>query len=113
MPAAGTEPIEERDGNLSKGQDQHRNPQSDIAIAQAATMRPILDVARDKLGIQPAQLSPYGHYKAKLSLDYVKSLDSKPDGKLILATAITPTPAGQAKTTTPSRPAAPPTPLAQ
>jgi len=85
---------------LAKGSDQHRNPQSDIAIAQAATMRPILDVARDKLGIQPAQLSPYGHYKAKLSLDYVKSLDSKPDGKLILVSAITPTPAGEGKTTT-------------
>src|SRR5712671_600415 len=63
-------------------------------------MRPILDVARDKLGIQPAQFSPYGHYKAKLSLDYVKSLDSRPDGKLILVSAITPTPAGEGKTTT-------------
>src|SRR6266852_1969684 len=100
MPAAGTEPINKGDGNLAKGQDQHRNPQSDIAIAQAATMRPILDVARDKLDIQPAQLSPYGHYKAKLSLDFVKSVEARPDGKLILVSAITPTPAGEGKTTT-------------
>ncbi len=47
-------------------------------------MRPIVDVAREKLGIGAAQLSPYGHYKAKVSLDYVKSLASRPDGKLIL-----------------------------
>jgi formate--tetrahydrofolate ligase len=85
---------------VSKGQDQHRNPQSDIAIAQAATMRPILDVARDKLGIDAAQLSPYGHTKAKISLDYIKSLESRKDGKLILVSAITPTPAGEGKTTT-------------
>jgi formate--tetrahydrofolate ligase len=85
---------------LAKGQDQHRNPQSDIAIAQGATMRPILDVAREKLGIKPEQLSPYGHYKAKLSLDFIKGLETKPDGKLILVSAITPTPAGEGKTTT-------------
>jgi formate--tetrahydrofolate ligase len=85
---------------LAKGPDQHRNPQSDIAIAQHATMRPILDVARDKLGIKSEQLSPYGHYKAKLSLDFVKSLERKPDGKLILVSAITPTTAGEGKTTT-------------
>src|SRR5260370_36021386 len=63
-------------------------------------MRPILDVAGDKLDIQPAQLSPYGHHKAKLSLDYIKSLEPRPDGKLILVSAITPTPAGEGKTTT-------------
>src|SRR4051812_19872486 len=63
-------------------------------------MRPILDVAREKLGITPEQLSPYGHYKAKLSLDFIKSLETRPDGKLILVTAITPTPAGEGKTTT-------------
>lgn len=85
---------------MSKGPDQHRNPQSDIAIAQAATMRPIIDVARDKLGIEPAQLSPYGTTKAKLSLDYIKSLESRKNGKLILVSAITPTPAGEGKTTT-------------
>ena len=63
-------------------------------------MRPILDVAREKLGITPEQLSPYGHYKAKLSLDFIKSLETRPDGKLILVSAITPTPAGEGKTTT-------------
>src|SRR5260370_5737580 len=63
-------------------------------------MRPILDVAHDKLGIQPAQLSPYGHHKAKLSLDFIKTLEGRPDGKLILVSAITPTPAGEGKTTT-------------
>ncbi|MBV9521604.1 MAG: formate--tetrahydrofolate ligase, partial [Alphaproteobacteria bacterium] len=73
---------------------------SDIAIAQAAEMRPIIDVAREKLGISAAQLSPYGHYKAKLSLDAVNALSGRPDGKLILVSAITPTPAGEGKTTT-------------
>ena len=85
---------------MSKGQDQHKNPQSDIAIAQAAAMRPILDVARDKLGIEAKHLSPYGNTKAKLSLDYIKSLESRKNGKLILVSAITPTPAGEGKTTT-------------
>jgi formate--tetrahydrofolate ligase len=85
---------------LAKGSDQHRHPQSDIAIAQAARMRPIVDVARDKLGIAPEQLSPYGHHKAKLSLDFIKSLEGRPDGRLILVSAITPTPAGEGKTTT-------------
>jgi formate--tetrahydrofolate ligase len=63
-------------------------------------MRPILDVAKDKLGIDAEDLVPYGHYKAKVSLDYIDSLKDKPDGKLILVTAITPTPAGEGKTTT-------------
>jgi formate--tetrahydrofolate ligase len=85
---------------VSKGQDQHKNPQSDIAIAQAAAMQPILDVARDKLGIEAKHLSPYGNTKAKLSLDYIKSLESRKNGKLILVSAITPTPAGEGKTTT-------------
>ncbi len=80
--------------------DQHTNPKSDIEIAQAAEMRPIVEIAEDKLGIEATHLEPYGHYKAKVSLDYVKSLDDKPDGKLILVTAITPTPAGEGKTTT-------------
>jgi formate--tetrahydrofolate ligase len=79
---------------------QHQNPKSDIEIAQAARMRPILDIAREKLGIAPENLEPYGHYKAKVSMDYVKSLAGKPNGKLILVTAITPTPAGEGKTTT-------------
>ena len=80
--------------------DQHTNPKPDIEIAQAAEMRPIVEIAEDKLGIEAAHLEPYGHYKAKVSLDYVKSLADKPDGKLILVTAITPTPAGEGKTTT-------------
>jgi formate--tetrahydrofolate ligase len=79
---------------------QHQNPKSDIEIAQAAKMRPIMDVARERLGIAPENLNPYGHYKAKVSMDYIKSLKSKPNGKLILVTAITPTPAGEGKTTT-------------
>jgi formate--tetrahydrofolate ligase len=79
---------------------QHQNPKSDIEIAQAARMRPILDIAKERLGIAPENLEPYGHYKAKVSMDYVKSLAGKPNGKLILVTAITPTPAGEGKTTT-------------
>jgi formate--tetrahydrofolate ligase len=79
---------------------QHQKPLSDIEIAQAAKMRPIMDIAREKLGIAPENLQPYGHYKAKVSMDYIKSLKSKPNGKLILVTAITPTPAGEGKTTT-------------
>src|ERR1700754_1246856 len=79
---------------------QHQNPKSDIEIAQAAKKRPIMDIAREKLGIAPENLEPYGHYKAKVSMDYIKSLQSKPNGKLILVTAITPTPAGEGKTTT-------------
>jgi len=79
---------------------QHQNPKSDIEIAQAAKKRPIMDIAKEKLGIQPENLEPYGHYKAKVSMDYIKTLQGKPNGKLILVTAITPTPAGEGKTTT-------------
>jgi formate--tetrahydrofolate ligase len=79
---------------------QHAKPKSDIEIAQAARMRPILDIAREKLGIAPEYLEPYGHYKAKVSLDYIKRLQDPPNGKLILVSAITPTPAGEGKTTT-------------
>lgn len=79
---------------------QHQSPKTDIEIAQAAKKRPIMDIAREKLGIAPENLEPYGHYKAKVSMDYIKSLASKPNGKLILVTAITPTPAGEGKTTT-------------
>ena len=79
---------------------QHQNPKSDIEIAQAAKKRPIMELAKEKLGIQPENLEPYGHYKAKVSMDYIKSLKNKPNGKLILVTAITPTPAGEGKTTT-------------
>jgi formate--tetrahydrofolate ligase len=79
---------------------QHQSPKSDIEISQAAKKRPILELAKEKLGIAPENLDPYGHYKAKVSIDYIKSLQSKPTGKLILVTAITPTPAGEGKTTT-------------
>src|ERR1700746_3164835 len=79
---------------------QHQSPKSDIEISQAAKKRPILDVARERLGIAPENLEPYGHYKAKLSMDFVKSLQSRPNGKLILVSAINPTPAGEGKTTT-------------
>ena len=73
---------------------------SDIEIAQAAKMRRIIPLAHERYGIPDEHLSPYGHYKAKLSLDYVASLKDRPDGKLILVTAISPTPAGEGKTTT-------------
>src|SRR5262249_41657065 len=79
--------------------EQHAKPKSDIEISQAATMRPVVDVAREKLGIDSKNLEPYGHYKAKVSLDYVNSLKNK-NGKLIRVSAITPTPAGEGKTTT-------------
>jgi formate--tetrahydrofolate ligase len=79
---------------------QHQNPKSDIEIAQAAKKRPIMELAKEKLGIAPENLEPYGHYKAKVSMDYIKSLQNKPNGKLILVSAITPTPAGEGKTTT-------------
>jgi len=79
---------------------QHANPKSDIEIAQAAKKRPIMDIAREKLGIAPENLEPYGHYKAKVSMDFIKSLKDRKNGKLILVSAITPTPAGEGKTTT-------------
>ncbi len=72
---------------------------SDIEIAQQAKMKRITEVAQT-LGIADEHLEPYGHFKAKVSLDYVDSLRGKPDGKLILVTAISPTPAGEGKTTT-------------
>ncbi len=73
---------------------------SDIAIAQATRMQRISQLARGRLGIADEHLEPYGHYKAKVSLDYLHSLQDRPDGKLILVTAISPTPAGEGKTTT-------------
>ena len=79
---------------------QHEAPKSDIDIARAASKRPIMALAEERLGIPPAQMIPYGHDKAKVSLDYVNGLEDRPDGKLILVTAITPTPAGEGKTTT-------------
>ena len=73
---------------------------SDIEIAQKAHKRPILELARDRYGIAPEHLEPYGHFKAKVSLDYLEGLRDRPDGKLVLVTAISPTPAGEGKTTT-------------
>ena len=72
---------------------------SDIEIARDATMKPIREVA-NKLGIPDEHLLPYGHTKAKISMKFVESLQGKADGKLILVTAISPTPAGEGKTTT-------------
>jgi len=79
---------------------QHQSPKSDIEISQAAKKIPIIEIARERLGIAAENLDPYGHYKAKVSMDYIKSIQSRPNGKLILVTAITPTPAGEGKTTT-------------
>jgi len=73
---------------------------SDIEIAQAARLQRISRVALEKLGIDEEHLEPYGHYKAKISLKYLDSLKGRKDGKLILVTAMTPTPAGEGKTTT-------------
>ena len=73
---------------------------SDIEIAQLAKMRPIIALAKEQYDIDAEHLEPHGHYKAKLSLEYINSLADKPDGKLILVTAISPTPAGEGKTTT-------------
>ena len=72
---------------------------TDIEIAQEATMEPIVTVAA-KLGIGEEDLELYGRYKAKLSEEYIRSIQDRPDGKLILVTAINPTPAGEGKTTT-------------
>jgi formate--tetrahydrofolate ligase len=79
---------------------QHAQPKSDIDIARVADKHPILDIGQKRLGIAPEHLVPYGHDKAKISLDYISSLKEKPDSKLILVTAISPTPAGEGKTTT-------------
>jgi len=73
--------------------------QSDIEIAQKASMKKIQEVAAG-LGIPEEALEPYGRYKAKVSLNYVDSLKDRKNGKLILVTAISPTPAGEGKTTT-------------
>ena len=72
---------------------------SDIAIAQSAKMLRISQVAQ-RYDIEEEYLEPYGHYKAKISLDFLDTLKDKPDGKLIMVTAINPTPAGEGKTTT-------------
>ena len=72
----------------------------DIEIANAATLRRITEVAHDELGIDDEHLVPYGHYKAKVDLRYLATLEDRPLGKLVLMTAMSPTPAGEGKTTT-------------
>jgi formate--tetrahydrofolate ligase len=73
---------------------------SNIEIAQQAKMRPIVQLAAERLGIAEEHLEPYGRFKAKISLDYLSKVPERPDGKLVLVTAISPTPAGEGKTTT-------------
>ena len=75
-------------------------PADDIDIARTAGLQRITDLARERLGIDADALSPYGHFKAKLALPFVESLHARADGRLILVTAISPTPAGEGKTTT-------------
>jgi len=72
---------------------------SDIEIAQRSKLKPIVEIAKE-LGIPNEYLFPYGHYKAKVDVKFLKELEDRPDGKLILVTATTPTPAGEGKTTT-------------
>ena len=85
---------------LAGKDNQHLAPKTDIEISQKAVLKPILEIAHQRLGIPSQYISPYGHTKAKISLDYIASLKDKADGKLILVTAISPTPAGEGKTTT-------------
>ena len=73
---------------------------SDIEIANAAALRPIREVAAETLGIDEQHLVPYGHYKAKVDLNYLASLADRPLGRLVLMTALSPTPPGEGKTTT-------------
>jgi formate--tetrahydrofolate ligase len=73
---------------------------SDIEIANAAELRPIAQVAQEELGIDPVHLVPYGHHKAKVDLGFLQSLENRPLGRLVLMTAMSPTPAGEGKTTT-------------
>jgi formate--tetrahydrofolate ligase len=73
---------------------------SDIEIAQAAKLQPIVELARERLGIPGDALQPYGRYKAKIALEHLDALHERPDGKLVLVTAVSPTPAGEGKTTT-------------
>src|SRR5256714_1985366 len=73
---------------------------SDIEIAQKAKLERISKIALAKLGIPEKHLEPYGHFKAKVSLGYLDGLKTRPNAKLVLVTAMTPTPAGEGKTTT-------------
>jgi formate--tetrahydrofolate ligase len=73
---------------------------SDIDIARQASLQPIVDLAQSRLGISAEHLEPYGRFKAKVHLPYLEALPARPDAKLVLVTAISPTPAGEGKTTT-------------
>ena len=73
---------------------------SDIEIANAATLRPISEIATETLGIAEQHLVPYGHFKAKIDPVYLASLADRPLGRLVLVTALSPTPPGEGKTTT-------------
>src|SRR6516165_5840772 len=77
---------------------QHANPRSDIEISQAAKKRLIVDIAREKLSIGPEHLEPYGHYKAKISMDFIKSLKNRPNGSLLLFPPTPPPPGGRENT---------------
>ncbi len=89
-----------RDHNFGASEPGENALKNNIEIAQAAKLRPIAALAQDRLGIPEEALEPFGRYKAKLSLGYIDSLRDRPDGKLVLVTAISPTPAGEGKTTT-------------
>jgi len=73
---------------------------TDIEIAQAAQLRPIIELARERLAIDEEFLEPYGRFKAKVALRFIETLRERPSGKLVLVTAMSPTPAGEGKTTT-------------
>src|SRR5579872_3264513 len=91
--------------HLAASENKRRAPQmappaTNIEIAQRAQMKPILALAKERLGIPEEYLEPYGRFKAKIALSYINTLKDRPTGKLILVTAISPTPAGEGKTTT-------------
>jgi formate--tetrahydrofolate ligase len=92
--------IEKKETGVARGEDQHKNPKSNIEIAQEAEMRPIAEIAAEKLGIPADAVEPYGKYKAKIALDHLRALPDRRHARLVLVTAITPTPAGEGKTTT-------------
>ena len=70
---------------------------SDIEIAQSATLRPIADIARERLGLPEEALVAYGRHKAKITLPHLRTLDGRPDGRLVLVTGINPTPLGEVR----------------
>jgi formate--tetrahydrofolate ligase len=92
-------PQSARGSDLGKFREKIMAVKTDIEIAREATKKPIMEIGA-KLGIPSEHLLPYGHDKAKVGQEFIKSLSGKPDGKLILVTAINPTPAGEGKTTT-------------